>query len=72
MSEASKKSNEKNATDAITLLTADHKAVQKQFKEFEKLKEEDGDNDEKGKIVKQVCANLTVHAQIEEDARTRQ
>ena len=67
MSEATKKSSEKNETDAITLLTEDHKAVQKQFKEFEKLKEEDGGDEEKGRIVKQVCMELTIHAQIEEE-----
>ena len=67
MSEAGKKSNAKNEVDAITLLTEDHKAVQKQFKEFEKLKEAGGDDEEKGSIVKQVCTALTIHAQIEEE-----
>jgi hemerythrin superfamily protein len=67
MSQASKKSSENNATDAINLLIEDHKVVQKQFKEFEKLKEEDGNDDAKGRIVKQVCMELTIHTQIEEE-----
>lgn len=67
MSEASKKSSDQNETDAIALLIEDHKAVQKQFKEFEKLKEEDGADDEKGRLVQQVCMALTIHAQIEEE-----
>jgi hemerythrin superfamily protein len=67
MSEASRKSSEENQADAISLLTEDHKAVQKQFKEFEKLKEDGVSDDEKGSIVKQVCMALTIHAQIEEE-----
>lgn len=55
------------ATDAIALLIEDHKAVQKQFKAFEKLKQQDGDEEEKGNIVREVCAALTIHAQIEEE-----
>jgi hemerythrin superfamily protein len=67
MSEPSKKPRRKNETDAIDLLIEDHKAVQKQFKDFEKLKQEDGDDEAKGRIVKQVCTELTIHAQIEEE-----
>lgn len=57
----------KNETDALALLTADHKAVKKLFKEFEKLKEEDGSDEEKEMLVRQVCGELKVHAQIEEE-----
>ena len=43
------------------LLVADHKKVQKAFKDFEKLK--DGNNKRaKSEIVRQTCADLTVHA----------
>lgn len=52
--------------NAITLLTDDHKMVQKLFKEFAKLTGEGG-GDNKDQLVKQICAELTVHAQIEEE-----
>ena len=53
--------------DAIALLTEDHKAVQKIFKEFEKLKQNDGSDEEKSELVLRACQELTVHAQIEEE-----
>jgi hypothetical protein len=53
--------------NAIDLLMADHKKVQKLFREFEKLKEADQVVDEKAMIVKQVCMELRIHAQIEEE-----
>ena len=53
--------------DAIALLTQDHKAVQKIFKEFDKLKQNGGDADEKSELVKRACQELTIHAQIEEE-----
>lgn len=52
--------------DAISVLMQDHKAVKKLFKEFESLKEEDSD-EQKAEIVQQICAQLTIHAQIEEE-----
>lgn len=52
--------------DAISLLMEDHKYVQKLFKEFEKIKE-DEDVDEKQKLVRVICTELSVHAQIEEE-----
>lgn len=53
-------------TDAISLLTDDHKKVQKMFKEYEKLaKQEDGDS--KDELARMICAELTVHTQIEEE-----
>ncbi len=55
-----------SSQDAIDLLTADHKKVQKLFKDFEKLKEKGSASDKKD-IVEQVCLELTVHAQIEEE-----
>ena len=54
------------APDAIAMLIADHKKAQKAFKDFEKLKK--GNNTRaKADIVRQTCADLTVHAKIEEE-----
>ena len=53
--------------DAVAILIADHKKVQKLFKEFEKLKEAGKSDDARAKIVEQVCLELTIHAQIEEE-----
>lgn len=52
--------------DAIKLLTEDHNKVKKLFKEFEKLSKK---NDEEGKeeLAVQICKELTVHAQLEEE-----
>ncbi|HEX5463476.1 MAG TPA: hemerythrin domain-containing protein [Burkholderiales bacterium] len=60
MSQAKSKS-----TDAIDLLTADHDKVKKLFKNFSKLK--DGSSDEKSELVSQICTELTIHDQIEEE-----
>lgn len=51
--------------DAISLLTDDHKKVQKLFRQFDKLKEEEDES--RQDLVKQICAELTIHAQIEEE-----
>lgn len=52
--------------DAIAMLIADHKKAQKAFKDFEKLKQ--GNNKRaKADIVRQTCADLSVHATIEEE-----
>lgn len=56
----------KNSTDAIAMLTADHKKVKKLFKEFEKLKES-GSDDDKLEIVSEICTELSIHAQLEEE-----
>ncbi|MEO8627069.1 MAG: hemerythrin domain-containing protein [Betaproteobacteria bacterium] len=67
MATSKKTASSRNETEAINLLISDHKMVQKQFKEFEKLKDGDGDDNAKGEIVQQVCTALTIHAQIEEE-----
>lgn len=62
-----KPSNAKQSSmDAIELLTADHKEVQKLFKQFEEMKE-DGNDEAKQELVSRICAELTIHAQIEEE-----
>ncbi|WP_374674084.1 hemerythrin domain-containing protein [Ideonella sp.] len=49
--------------DAIALLRADHKLVSELFEQFEKTRSA---NRKRG-IVEQICQELTVHAQIEEE-----
>ena len=57
----------KNAgTDAIALLTEDHKEVKKLFKAFEKLADSD-DVERKQELAEQICLALSVHAEIEEE-----
>jgi hemerythrin superfamily protein len=51
------------APDAIAILTADHQGVSDLFDEYEKAKSKT----KKKQIVAQICAELTVHAQIEEE-----
>ncbi len=62
----SKKTAAASASDAIALLTADHKNVKKLFKDFDKLKE-DADAADKEALVEEICAELTIHAEIEEE-----
>jgi hypothetical protein len=57
----------KKTQDAIALLIEDHRTVQKLFKEFEKLCEADASEEEKEALALQICSELTVHAQIEEE-----
>ena len=54
-------------TDAIALLTADHRTVKELFKQFEKLTKQEDVDDEKAELVRRICNELTVHAQIEEE-----
>ena len=49
--------------DAITLLKEDHRAVEKLFKEFESAK----GAGRKEKLARQICLELSVHAEIEEE-----
>jgi hemerythrin superfamily protein len=59
--------NENRKTDAIALLTADHKAVKALFKHFEELTKQDDVDEEKSQLVRQICDALTIHAQVEEE-----
>ena len=52
--------------DAITLLSEDHDKVQKLFKQYEKVKES-ASSDEKAGLAAEICMELTVHAQVEEE-----
>ncbi len=53
------------AQDAIAMLTADHKKVKKLFAEFDRLKEQGSDAD-KSAIVDQICQELKIHTELEE------
>jgi hemerythrin superfamily protein len=61
-----KRSTSAQALDAIAMLMADHKKVKKLFSDFDKLKEEGGD-DEKSAIVDQICNELKIHTELEEE-----
>lgn len=52
-------------SDAIALLKADHRAVEKLFDAFEKTG--DDDLEAKGTLARRACEELTVHAIIEEE-----
>jgi hemerythrin-like domain-containing protein len=49
--------------DALALLRADHQLVQELFDKYEKTRSQD----RKGPLAEQICNELTVHAQIEEE-----
>ena len=50
---------------ALELLEADHRKVEMLFKQYEE--EKDADEDTKRPIAEQICGELTVHAQVEEE-----
>jgi len=52
--------------EPIEMLIEDHRKVQKMFKQFEKLKDQD-DEQSKRDLVEQACAELKVHTTIEEE-----
>src|SRR4029078_507134 len=54
---------ETNSQDAIALLKADHRAVEQLFEKFEKAS---GDG-RKQALAQEICLELSVHAQIEEE-----
>ena len=55
--------NQGKAQSATTLLRADHKLVSDLFADYAKT----GSREKKRSIAQQICAELTVHAQIEEE-----
>lgn len=67
MTSAAKKSTSeaKSTTkeDAISLLRADHKLVEQLFEQYEKARSPT----KKQALINEICAELTIHAQIEEE-----
>ena len=61
--------NSRGEKDACDLLDADHRAVKKMFKEYEELTGSRARSAAQKKIdlARQICNELTVHAQIEEE-----
>lgn len=59
----------RSAKDACDLLDADHKAVKKMFKDYDALMESRGRTvaQKKMDLAHQICNELTVHAQVEEE-----
>lgn len=49
--------------DATHILAADHRTVEKLFADFDKA----GSSSAKGKLADQICTELKIHAQIEEE-----
>ena len=60
---ASKSASRGQSQDALALLRADHQLVQELFDKFEKARTDQ----QKATLAAQICAELTVHAQIEEE-----
>jgi hemerythrin superfamily protein len=54
---------EKRQTDAIEMLKADHRRVEQLFAKYEQARR----RAEKSKLAQQVCLELTIHAQLEEE-----
>jgi hemerythrin superfamily protein len=67
-SKAAPRGTSKSSHDAIKLLTEDHRKVTDLFDEFEQMKKKD-DNDDEAKqlLIETACAELTIHAQVEEE-----
>jgi hemerythrin superfamily protein len=63
MTVALKKTVAPKPQNAIALLRADHKKVSELFEQYEKARSPE----KKGTIVAQICTELGVHAQIEEE-----
>lgn len=54
-------------TDAIELLTADHRKVERLFNEYDRVVANDGSHSEKEAVVAAICTELTIHTQVEEE-----
>ena len=61
------KSRRTEGQDAFALLTADHRLVKTLFKQFETLSKADETEAEKVALVEQICNEVRIHAQLEEE-----
>ena len=59
--------HQNEAPNAIQLLTSDHREVKALFQQYQELVDHDGADEDKQPIAEEICAKLTVHAQIEEE-----
>ncbi|WP_019702050.1 hemerythrin domain-containing protein [Paracidovorax oryzae] len=61
--------NQRTPADACSLLDADHRKVKKMFKEYEEFAGSKSKTSiaKKRELAQQICLELTVHAQIEEE-----
>jgi hypothetical protein len=50
---------------ALEMLSSDHRKVEELFEQFEEMKEQEDDS--RVAIAQQICSELTIHAQVEED-----
>lgn len=53
-------------SDAIALLSKDHKEVKQLFRAYDKLAKSDAPSDERQSLAEQICDQLSVHAKAEE------
>jgi hemerythrin superfamily protein len=60
---APKRRTARSAPNAIAMLREDHKRVQEMFDRFEKTR----DGERKQKLVEQICHELEIHTQLEEE-----
>jgi hypothetical protein len=59
------KSRKPSMPEPMEMLIEDHRKVQKMFKQFEKMKEQE-DDEAKRELVEMACAELKVHTELEE------
>ncbi|HJV51060.1 MAG TPA: hemerythrin domain-containing protein [Noviherbaspirillum sp.] len=59
-------SSKGSSSDALHVLAEDHKKVLDMFEEFEEIKN-DPDEEAKQLLIETACAELTIHAQVEEE-----
>ncbi len=65
--QVSRRSKPAGSVDALALLKADHAAVKALFTQYKKLCKNGADGGEKEDVAAQICVQLTIHAQVEEE-----
>jgi len=53
--------------DAISMLVADHREVRELFDEFDRLIDDEAEDDERAMLASQICLLLIIHATVEEE-----